>query len=336
MVDLLNHAHLAPGKDGKLNALRQVKELIVNKVGGPSGGRASFCADADADAAGGHGWTHGAQEPELLDNFFEELTQFSAEPHADVRAYVVDFAEAAALKDDGLLSKAAAAIAFLLGDDAPAVAKRAVQAATSLHAAMFRRITLPGRRPDDEVGWANEPWSGAFRAGMPTAPGAARRQELWDLMQTMQGRIVGFLQQHENIGVRTMAVKFIEQVILAYACGVGWFSIGASSPPPRRHSFSLATRDTDKTRQAVEVSLNWVPLHHPFLDVRRGPDAGASSSSSVRLSLLFLFSLPCVAWAGDIRSRRCALRAPTSSSACAPRFPPRPARPRRRAPCSPP
>ncbi len=91
------------------------------------------------------------QEPGLLDNFFEEVTQFSAEPDAEVRAFVVDFAEAAAARDDALLPKATAAIAFLLGDTAPAVVKRAVQAATNLHRAMFRRITGHGRRPDDQV-----------------------------------------------------------------------------------------------------------------------------------------------------------------------------------------
>ncbi len=67
---------------------------------------------------------------------------------------------------------------------------------------------------------------------------------MWKKTEGLKLEILKFL-RHDNAGIRTMAIKFVEQLVLAY---------------------SLETGDSEKPPHADKVSLDIVPLGHPFLD----------------------------------------------------------------------
>eukprot|EP00047_Mylnosiga_fluctuans_P006537 m.247541 g.247541 ORF g.247541 m.247541 type:complete len:1095 (-) comp15423_c0_seq1:329-3613(-) len=104
VVDLINQASLETGKSEKLELLRQVQELIINK------------------------------ESALLDNFFEELLLgFQIDPSADIRCFIIGFLEQACKKDQTFLMRALTTTISFLVDESVAVSKRAIQAASGLY-----------------------------------------------------------------------------------------------------------------------------------------------------------------------------------------------------------
>ena len=120
VVDLLNSAQLAGGSDsGKLDSLRKVQEIIVNK------------------------------DNSLLDNFLDEVLAFQTDRNQEVRKFVVGFIEDACKKDTEILPKVCCSPLFcspyqscvqvianlqlLLGDQSVAVQKRVIQAMTHIY-----------------------------------------------------------------------------------------------------------------------------------------------------------------------------------------------------------
>ena len=111
VIQLLNTAQLASSADSaKLDNLRKVQEIIVNK------------------------------EPDLLDNFLDEVLAFQTDRSQDVRKFVVGFIEDACKKDTELLPKVIANLQLMLGDQAVAVQKRVIQAMTHLYRATLRYL----------------------------------------------------------------------------------------------------------------------------------------------------------------------------------------------------
>jgi len=87
VIQLLNTAQLASSADSaKLDNLRKVQEIIVNR------------------------------EPDLLDNFLDEVLAFQTDRSQDVRKFVVGFIEDACKKDTELLPKVIANLQLMLGD----------------------------------------------------------------------------------------------------------------------------------------------------------------------------------------------------------------------------
>nr|XP_039265830.1 symplekin-like [Styela clava] len=102
VIDLLNQASMALTDPDKVNKLKQVQELIVNK------------------------------EPALLDSFTDEVLAFQADRSHDVRKFVVGFMEEACKKDNELLMKVMANLNLLLADTNANVTKKLIQSMTQL------------------------------------------------------------------------------------------------------------------------------------------------------------------------------------------------------------
>ncbi|XP_037542194.1 symplekin [Nematolebias whitei] len=106
VVELLNQAALMPS-DEKLNVLKQVQELIINK------------------------------DPSLLDNFLDEMIAFQTDKSIDVRKFVIGFIEEACKRDNELLLQLIANLNLLLKDDSVNVVKKAILTLTQMY-----KITL--------------------------------------------------------------------------------------------------------------------------------------------------------------------------------------------------
>ncbi|XP_010224376.1 PREDICTED: symplekin, partial [Tinamus guttatus] len=102
VVELLNQAALI-SNDSKINVLKQVQELIINK------------------------------DPTLLDNFLDEIIAFQADKSSEVRKFVVGFIEEACKRDIELLLKLIANLNMLLKDDNVNVVKKAILTMTQLY-----------------------------------------------------------------------------------------------------------------------------------------------------------------------------------------------------------
>ncbi|XP_070694454.1 symplekin [Pempheris klunzingeri] len=102
VVDLLNQAALIP-TDEKLNVLKQVQELIINK------------------------------DPSLLDNFLDEMIAFQTDKSIEVRKFVIGFIEEACKRDNELLLRLIANLNMLLRDESVNVVKKAILTLTQLY-----------------------------------------------------------------------------------------------------------------------------------------------------------------------------------------------------------
>ncbi|XP_030614662.1 symplekin [Archocentrus centrarchus] len=102
VVELLNQAALIP-TDEKLNVLKQVQELIINK------------------------------DPSLLDNFLDEMIAFQTDKSIEVRKFVIGFIEEACKRDNELLLRLIANLNMLLKDESVNVVKKAILTLTQLY-----------------------------------------------------------------------------------------------------------------------------------------------------------------------------------------------------------
>ena len=159
VVTLLNNAQISSNNDStKLDNLRKVQEIIVNK------------------------------DPNLLDNFLDEVLAFQTDRSQDVRKFVVGFIEAACVKDAELLPKVIANLQLMLGDQSVVVQKRVIQAMTHLYRSTLKWLATTKTVSD-------------------------RMEAAWSLMCNIKEIIVDLLDS-DNDGIRTITVKFMEMVVL--------------------------------------------------------------------------------------------------------------------------
>ncbi|XP_046643772.1 symplekin-like [Daphnia pulicaria] len=151
------------------------------------------------------------KEPGLLDNFVDEITAFQHDRSADVRKTVVGFIEEACKVDQELLGKVMHSLQLLLNDTSIAVLKRVIQALTQLH-----KVTLQWLAKAKSV--------------------TGLMESTWNMLNQMKSQIAKMI-DHDNDGVRTIAVKFYEMII-----------ISQTYPEP------------DSVRKENEFSLEEVPL----------------------------------------------------------------------------
>ncbi|XP_042890478.1 symplekin-like isoform X2 [Penaeus japonicus] len=128
------------------------------------------------------------REPDLLDSFFEEVAAFQTDRNSDVRKFVVGFIEEACKKDVAMLPRLVPNIQLLLQDEGVAVVKRVVQAAAQLH-----RATLA--------------WLSSARTVTP------EMEQVWHIITAIKNSIIVMI-DHDNDGVRTQAIKFLESLVL--------------------------------------------------------------------------------------------------------------------------
>lgn len=127
-------------------------------------------------------------DPQLLDSFFEDVAAFQKDRNSDVRKFVVGFIEEACKKDVAMLPRLVPNMQLLVLDEAVSVVKRVVQAVVQLH-----RATLA--------------WLAAARTTTP------EMEQVWHIITTMKNTILTMI-DHDNDGVRTQAIKFLEAMVL--------------------------------------------------------------------------------------------------------------------------
>lgn len=127
-------------------------------------------------------------DPQLLDSFFEDVAAFQKDRNSDVRKFVVGFIEEACKKDVAMLPRLVPNMQLLVMDEAVSVVKRVVQAVVQLH-----RATLA--------------WLAAARTTTP------EMEQVWVIITTMKNTILTMI-DHDNDGVRTQAIKFLEALVL--------------------------------------------------------------------------------------------------------------------------
>ncbi|XP_071961941.1 symplekin-like isoform X2 [Antedon mediterranea] len=128
VVELINETQLLPKDSQKIQNLKQVQELIVNK------------------------------DPTLLDNFLDEVLQFQNDKSADVRRFVVGFIEEACKKDNELLVTVVMHLNMILSDPAQnvAVLKRVILCNAQLYRVAIKWV-LKSKivREEKEAMWQN-------------------------------------------------------------------------------------------------------------------------------------------------------------------------------------
>lgn len=129
------------------------------------------------------------QDPALLDNFLDEVLQFQHDRSADVRKAIVGFIEEACKLDNELLPKVMLNLQRLLSDESIAVQKRVVQALTQLY-----KVTLLWLANASSV--------------------SDLMETTWETLCQMKG-VISKMFDHDNDGVRTIAVKFYEMIIIS-------------------------------------------------------------------------------------------------------------------------
>ncbi|GAB6020191.1 hypothetical protein CHUAL_014111 [Chamberlinius hualienensis] len=157
IVELINQATLMTASQPKVNSLKQVQELIIHK------------------------------EPDLLDNFLDEMLAFQHDKSIDVRVFVVSFIEEACKKDQDIFPQVIENFSMMLEDENVSVVKRVIQSATQLY-----RVALA---------WC-------CRAKMVTE----LMESTWVCLNDLKDRIVALLNS-DNDGVRTQTVKFMESLV---------------------------------------------------------------------------------------------------------------------------
>ncbi|KAF6025293.1 SYMPK [Bugula neritina] len=103
VVELLNQASLEQNGAAKVILLKQVQELVINK------------------------------EPNLLDNFFDEIIGFQSDKSIEVRKFVVTFLEFACKVDGEILSKIIGNLNILLYDENVNIKKKIMLSMASLY-----------------------------------------------------------------------------------------------------------------------------------------------------------------------------------------------------------
>ncbi|XP_029637763.2 symplekin [Octopus sinensis] len=158
VVDLLNQASFMQKNNMKTENLRQVQELILYK------------------------------EPNLLDNFLEEMLAFQSDRSVEVRKFVISFIEDACKKEPDLLQKILPNLGALFQDENVNVQKRVILAMAGLH-----RLALQ---------WLSQ--SKTITEEM---------QQTWKQILQLKTFIIEMMESL-NDGIRTHVVKFIENVVL--------------------------------------------------------------------------------------------------------------------------
>eukprot|EP00041_Stephanoeca_diplocostata_P015144 m.287076 g.287076 ORF g.287076 m.287076 type:complete len:1034 (+) comp19944_c0_seq1:281-3382(+) len=227
VVQLLNEAATSTDADAKLKNLLMVQELTVNK------------------------------EPELLDNFFEEILQFQHDRSVNIRKHLIGFVEASCKKDWALLPRAVPTLLLLLQDETSGIKKRVILANTNLYKSVLQMVNKKQsslRRPE----------------------------ELWAAVQQMKDEIRALIGD-KNDGVRTAVLKFLETHVLAQ-------SRRTANSEARAHDVGLETIPTDHpVLNVVELKEDADVSFTVFMTLPAAPTA-SSTNITAAISILSAIS----------------------------------------------
>ncbi|CAB3359648.1 Hypothetical predicted protein [Cloeon dipterum] len=166
--------------------------------------------------------------PNLLDNFLDEILAFQRDPCADVRKAIVGFIEEVSKHEPEVLPRLTSALMALLRDESVQVIKRAVQAASQVYKATLM-------------------WISKSKTVSETL------EKTWQEVVQIRNFISDMV-DHDNDGVRTQSVKFLEIVVLLQTY-----------------------TDADSVRKANDFSLDDVPMALKVAKRRRLEDEAVAT-----------------------------------------------------------
>ncbi|CAF0878916.1 unnamed protein product [Brachionus calyciflorus] len=159
VAELLNEASISNKDSVRLTNLKHVQELIVYK------------------------------NPELLDNFLDEILQFQLDKSGEVKKFVVSFIEEACKKDTETIFKLIDNFRYLLFDENVNVQKRAYLAMINIFKNTLKWVVRNQNKLNDE------------------------QKQTWYTLLDLKNHIASQLDS-DNDGIRTCCIKFLESLIL--------------------------------------------------------------------------------------------------------------------------
>lgn len=128
------------------------------------------------------------KDPTLLDSFLNEVVAFQQDQSPDVRKFVIGFMEDACKTDAGMIVRVIPMVPFMMEDINTNVIKRLLVCIVQLYKQAFAFVSKV-KVPQEDV------------------------QEMWEILQDLKPRVCDQIES-DNDGVRTMAIKFMELLIL--------------------------------------------------------------------------------------------------------------------------
>lgn len=188
VVELINQAVVQVRDHQKVTNLRTVQELIVFK------------------------------EPDLLDNFLDEMLAFQNDRSSEVRKFVVGFIEEACKQDPDVFPKVLVNLRMMFRDEAVAVQKRVIQATTQLYKVALRWI-CSAKEVDDLM------------------------ETSWEYICSLKADIVSMLES-DNDGIRTHTIKFMEMLVILQTYPDG--------DSPKKSANDMALDDVPLTLKSIK------------------------------------------------------------------------------------
>ncbi|KAL7071482.1 hypothetical protein ACQ4LE_009472 [Meloidogyne hapla] len=126
----------------------------------------------------------------VLDNFLDEMVQFIHEKEQKIRCFAINFIEKACKKDPEVFKRAIATLSWALTDQSGGVIiqKKAINTCTQLYPVLLRWASQK-RSTDDEA------------------------KNCWETFSMLKNKIMQTVDS-ENEGIKTMAFKFLEMLII--------------------------------------------------------------------------------------------------------------------------
>ncbi|GAV75491.1 DUF3453 domain-containing protein/Symplekin_C domain-containing protein [Cephalotus follicularis] len=184
-------------------------------------------------------------DPRLLSEFLPRLFDFLSDRFGPVRKFVTEIIGVIGLKHLEFLPEIVPVLMNVLQDDTPAVARQAIACGIDLFRCIIEKIAILGL------------YSSELDASLESS---------WAWMLKFKDQVYAIAFQPGSGGVRLLALKFVEAVILLYTPD----PIGSSEPPP-----------PSQEKNSVGFNISWLRGGHPVLNV-----GDLSIEASQRLGLL--------------------------------------------------
>lgn len=125
---------------------------------------------------------------DIIDNFLDEVISFQVDSSSEIKKFIIGFIESSCKKDGDYFSKLILNLNILINDDNSNVVKKAIQSATQLYTT-FLKWLLKTQITDEII-------------------------SIWEVWSQIKNYICQLLDTAENEGVKTQAVKFVENLVI--------------------------------------------------------------------------------------------------------------------------
>ncbi|XP_058110235.1 uncharacterized protein LOC131253301 isoform X3 [Magnolia sinica] len=183
------------------------------------------------------------EEPSLLAEIVPRLVDLQAHPLSPIRKFLAQLIGEIGLKHMGVLPEMLPVLISFLKDDTPAVARQAITTGTNLFRSLLQKIAIQG----------------LFSSEMGNS-----LESSWTWILKFKDAVCPIAFQPGSDGVRLLAVKFVEALILLYTPDPN----GSSQPPPHEAGNGF--------------NISWLRSGHPLLNVG---DLAVEASQSLGLLL---------------------------------------------------